>query len=93
MQTAASTVTIDNDRVRVTIWTFEPGERTGTHRHELPYVVTPITGGNLRLETTEGTSSSTQVAGEPYFRDAGTQHDVINRGPAQLMFVEVEVKN
>ncbi|HEX2175816.1 MAG TPA: cupin domain-containing protein [Nocardioidaceae bacterium] len=84
---------IDNDRVRVTTWTFEPGDRTGTHQHELPYVVIPVTGGRLRIESTEGANASTQAPGEPYFRDAGAQHDVINEGTAQLVFVEVELKN
>ena len=93
MQTATSTVDIDNERVRVTTWTFRPGDRTGAHRHELPYVVVPVTGGSLRLETAEGAHASTQVPGEPYFRDAGVQHDVVNEGPAQLVFVEVELKS
>lgn len=93
LQTATSTVNIDNDCVRVTTWAFRPGDRTGAHRHELPYVIIPVTGGSLRLETTEGANASTQVPGEPYFRDAGAKHDVINEGPAQLVFVEVELKS
>lgn len=92
MQTAESTVTTDNDDVRVTRWTFAPGERTGTHRHELPYVVIPVTGGSLLLETSDGATPSTQVPGEPYFRDSGAEHDVVNDGPERLVFVEVELK-
>lgn len=92
MQSARSDVSIDNDRIRVTTWSFAPGERTGSHRHELPYVVIPVTAGRLRLETADGAASSTLVAGEPYIRDAGAQHDVVNDGHEQLVFVEVELK-
>ena len=92
MQSARSTVSIDNDQVRVTTWSFEPGQRTGPHRHGLPYVVVPATGGQLRLETHDGVTSAQLVAGQPYFREAGAQHDVVNDGEEQLVFVEVEIK-
>ena len=29
---------IDNERTRVTLWTFKPGEETGQHIHEFDYV-------------------------------------------------------
>ena len=31
-------------------------------------------------------------AGEPYFRKAGVEHDVINRGDEEVVFVEMELK-
>ena len=42
---AVATVKIDNERVRVTEWRFAPGAATGWHRHELDYVVVPMTTG------------------------------------------------
>jgi beta-alanine degradation protein BauB len=93
MQTAHSAVTIDNAEARVTTWTFQPGERTGTHTHQLPYVVVPVTGGSMRLETSDGTTTAEQVPGQPYFRPAGAEHDVVNAGTAPLVFVEIEVKS
>ncbi len=91
-QTASSDRSIDNDHVRVTAWTFAPGERTGEHRHELPYVVVPVTAGRLRIEAGNETSQFTLEAGRSYFRQAGVEHDVINDGEAELVFVEIELK-
>ena len=44
---AVASVTIDNERVRVTEWRFAPGASTGPHRHEMAYVVVPLTTGRL----------------------------------------------
>lgn len=41
-----SSVQIDNDRVRVTLWEFDPGASTGLHRHEFDY-----RGGASRFRT------------------------------------------
>ena len=76
----------------MTEWRFAPGEATGRHRHELDYVVVPIVGGRLRLEGRDGTTEAELVAGRSYFRDAGVEHDVVNVGDAELVFVEVELK-
>ncbi len=38
---AKSTIEIDNDRVIVTKWQFDPGAETGWHRHEPDFVVVP----------------------------------------------------
>jgi quercetin dioxygenase-like cupin family protein len=48
---AVATVQVDNERVRVTEWRFAPGAATGWHRHELDYVVVPMTTGRLRIDT------------------------------------------
>lgn len=91
--TASSIVHIDNDQCRVTEWRFAPGAATGWHRHEWPYVVTPVTDGTLRLVGPGGVeSAATLIAGQSYYRDAGVEHDVINAGDAELRFVEVEWK-
>ncbi len=48
MSSAKSDMTIDNDRIRVTTWTFEAvGDSTGPHRHEHDYIVIPVTGGRF----------------------------------------------
>jgi quercetin dioxygenase-like cupin family protein len=89
---AVPTVKIDNARVRVTEWRFAPGARTGHHRHECPYVVVPLTTGSLALTTAAGETTSTLRAGEPYYRDAGAEHDVRNANPFDFAFVEIELK-
>lgn len=89
---ATATEQVDNDRVRVTEWRFAPGEATGWHRHEFDYVVVPVVGGTLRLETSDGANEAELVAGRSYFREAGIEHDVVNAGDGEVVFVEVEIK-
>jgi beta-alanine degradation protein BauB len=89
---ATSTVHVDNDRVRVTEWKFEPGQATGWHRHEYDYVVVPVVGGTLVLEDGHSTAEAELVPSRSYFREAGVEHDVVNGGDADLVFVEIELK-
>jgi len=90
---AKPTVFIDNDRVIVTEWRFQPGAATGWHRHGYDYVVVPVTDGRLRLVGPGGVeSSATLTLGQPYFRQAGVEHDVINAGETELAFIEIELK-
>src|SRR5262245_42966245 len=90
---AVPTVKIDNARIRVIEWRFAPGAATGFHRHELPYVVVPISTGPLTAIAADGTATSNSlVTGEPYFRPAGVEHDVMNPNPTEFVFVEIELK-
>ncbi|MEM7745675.1 MAG: cupin domain-containing protein [Pseudomonadota bacterium] len=90
---AQAIVHVDNDHTRVTEWRFAPGAATGWHRHELPYVITPVTDGQVRIKGPGGAETTAEmVAGQSYYRDAGVEHDVINAGPGELRFVEVEWK-
>lgn len=89
---ATSTVRIDNDRVRVTEWRFAPGAATGWHRHEYDYVIVPLTTGRLRLREPEGERISELTVGDPYFRTAGVEHDVVNANDFEFAFVETELK-
>jgi beta-alanine degradation protein BauB len=91
--TARSIVSADDDRVRVTTWTFQEGEDTGPHRHEYDYVIVPITGGTFGIIDPDGaTREMTQHAGVPYLGRAGTEHNVINRSGRDAVFVELELK-
>ena len=89
---AVSTVKIDNDEVRVTEWRFTAGAHTGHHRHEYPYVVVPLTTGTLTAISSAGETAATLTAGDPYFRPAGVEHDVINANPTDFAFIEIELK-
>ncbi len=94
MSKAVPTVQIDNDRVRVTEWRFAPGAATGFHRHEHDYVVVPARDGVLKLIGPGGEVSTAQLSlGKPYFRSAGVEHDVINDGAGEMVFVEIELKH
>ena len=86
------TVLIDNDRVRVTRWSFAPGAATGWHTHEHDYVIVPLTDGSLTLVEPDGERESVLTTGVPYFREAGVEHDVVNANDHEFAFVEIEVK-
>lgn len=89
---AVPTVQLDNDRVRVTQWRFAPGAHTGWHRHELDYVVVPITTGTLEIDDGNARTPAALQAGVAYAREAGVEHDVINANDFEFAFVEVEIK-
>jgi beta-alanine degradation protein BauB len=86
-------VGVDDDRVRVTTWTFAPGEATGHHRHELDYLVVPVTGGTFTVIDADGSEREMeQIAGSPYLGTAGTEHDVVSSSSHESVFVEIELK-
>lgn len=90
---AIPTRQLDNDRVRVTEWRFVPGAATGYHRHELDYVVVPLTAGRLLLVEPEGERFAELGVGQSYTRPAGVEHDVINANDYDFAFIEIELKN
>ena len=91
---AKPTLMIDNEQVRVTEWRFAPGEATGHHTHEYNYVVIPTQGGCLRIKLPNGSDVSADlVIGQPYYRDKGVEHDVINAADHEIAFIEVEIKD
>ncbi len=90
--TAVATLQIENDRVRVAEWRFVPGAATGWHRHEFDYLVVPMTTGTLLLKEPQGERVAMLTAGQSYTRGAGVEHDVVNPGPGDIIFVEIELK-
>jgi len=89
---AVPSTQVDNDRVRVVEWRFEPGAETGWHLHSWDYVVVPQTDGQLLLESKDGDAQATLNSGQAYYRQAGVEHNVINSGKRELVFIEVELK-
>lgn len=92
MTTSANpTIKVENARTRVTEWRFPPGAATGYHKHEHDYVVVPMTTGSLTMVGPDGDETTAELtAGEPYFRPAGVEHDVINANAFEFVFVEIE---
>lgn len=84
---------IDDERVRVTRFEFEPGAETGWHEHGFDYVITALTDCQMMLEEPSGENRDVFVAaGESYRRFKGVRHNVINNGAERMAFVEVELK-
>ncbi|MEM5541936.1 cupin domain-containing protein [Sulfitobacter sp. AS92] len=90
--TAIPTVLIDNDRTRVTRWSFSGhGDNTGWHRHEYDYLVVPVQDGVLDIRTADGAISQSELkVGVPYFRKRGVEHDVLNGNDGDFAFIEIE---
>jgi beta-alanine degradation protein BauB len=82
---------IENTRARVTRHKMSPGASTGFHRHEHDYVIVPITDGQMRVVEGDRETINELKAGVSYFRQAGVEHDVINGGDQDLIFVEIEI--
>jgi beta-alanine degradation protein BauB len=95
MSSAKATAFVDDERLRITTWTFEAdGDNTGWHVHEYDYVIVPVTGGRFAVTGRDGDIHElTQEAGSPYVGSAGTEHDVANAGGAAATFVEIELKS
>lgn len=91
-QPAQSTVLVNNETVIVTEWRFSPGAETGWHRHAYDYVVVPQSSGVLLLENETETHTATLETGQPYFRNAGVEHNVINGNDHEFVFIEIEIK-
>jgi quercetin dioxygenase-like cupin family protein len=90
--TAESLVILENPQVRVTSWSFEPGDTTGWHRHEYPYVVVPVTGGKFAVLAIDGASTEMhQVPGSAYDRPAGVEHEVRSDDARVAVFIEIEL--
>jgi quercetin dioxygenase-like cupin family protein len=94
MSAGQATTVVDDERVRITTWTFgADGATTGWHVHKYDYIVVPVTGGTFAVSAPDGgTQELTQHAGSPYLGSAGTEHDVANVGGASAAFVEIELK-
>jgi quercetin dioxygenase-like cupin family protein len=86
------TVQIDNERVRVSHWSFTAEAATGWHRHEFDYVIVPLMDGALRMEEGGKQRTVELAAGHSYFRSAGVEHDVTNASGREFAFVEIELK-
>ena len=89
-----STLLVEDEKVRVTRFDFDPGQETGWHVHKFDYVITAITDCFMLLQNPDGTQSISEVlAGNAYSRDAGVTHNVINQSEQKMSFIEVELKN
>ncbi|MEP4034787.1 cupin domain-containing protein [Roseibium polysiphoniae] len=90
---ATAEMLIDDARVRVTRFDFEPGAETGWHRHGMDYVITTLTECQMVLELPDGETNEVLIpAGTVYRREEGVEHNVINGGTAVMSFVETELK-
>ena len=90
----SSTLLLDDEKVRVTLFGFDSGQETGWHVHEYDYVITAVTDCFMMLQHPDGRQTISEVpAGNAYSRDAGVSHNVINTSDQKMSFIEIELKN
>jgi quercetin dioxygenase-like cupin family protein len=89
---ASSKLLEETERVIVTEWRLVPGAETGWHRHAHDYVVVCLTAGTLLAETAAGSVATELRLGQSYSRPTGVEHNIVNAGTAEFVFVEVELK-
>jgi quercetin dioxygenase-like cupin family protein len=93
MALARSDVQVDSSEVRVTEWRLAPGAATGRHIHGMDYVIVPMTTSEMTIISPDGSRSKALISrGKSYFRRAGVEHDVINETDAEIVFLEIELK-
>ena len=86
-------VIFENDTIRVWSFSVPPGGIKRMHRHDLPYLIVPMTGGKVELTTIEGkVRYGEDVKGAAFFLDAGETHQLRNLGTETYENVLVEVK-
>ncbi len=89
---AIATKQLENERVIITEWLFEPGAETSWHRHGYDYIVVPRLDGKLLLEDKAEEKIAELKQGQSYFRPAGIEHNVVNANDFEFHFIEVELK-
>ena len=82
----------ETERVVITEWRLVPGAETGWHRHAHDYVVVCLTAGQLLAETATGNVVTDLQFGQTYARPAGVEHNIVNSGKAEFVFIEMELK-
>ena len=76
----------------ITEWRLKPGAETGWHRHGHDYVVVCLTAGKLLAETATGNVETALAFGQTYARPEGVEHNIVNPGDEDFVFVEIELK-
>ena len=90
---AKSNLMIDNQKTRVTKWSFEIGDETGQHVHEYDYVIVPLLDGELKIIDKDGSITLSKLSkGVSYFKNKGVNHNVVNNNDFPYSFVEIEFK-
>ena len=89
---AKANVLIDNDKVRVTEWSFEVGDSTGQHIHEYNYIVVPMLDGELKIVDKDKNQTISKLSkGGVYYREKGVEHNVLNNNNNPYSFIEIEL--
>lgn len=83
----------ENDTVRVWIVDLEPGSKQAMHKHDLPYLVIPLTDGENVMRFLSGRLVHThEKPGMALWREAGEPHELTNTSSWRYKNILVELK-
>lgn len=86
-------VVFENDTVRVWIVDLEPGSKQAMHKHDLPYLVIPLTDGRNVMHFLSGRVVNTdEKPGMALWREAGEPHELTNTSSWRYKNILVELK-
>jgi beta-alanine degradation protein BauB len=86
-------VIFENEHVRVWSLSLDSGQTQPWHRHDLPYLVIPITAGNNVMHFADGRTKPTEeTPGDALWREPGIAHELHNVSGWQYRNVLVEIK-
>jgi len=86
-------ILFENDTVRVWGLSLESGQVQPWHRHDLPYLVVPLTEGRNEMEFDDGRLRQTvETVGEVIWREPGIPHELRNISTWQYRNVLIEFK-
>jgi quercetin dioxygenase-like cupin family protein len=86
-------IIFENDAIRVWSFSVAAGGVKRMHRHDLPYLIVPMSGGKVELTTIEGkVRYGEDRKGEAFFLEAGETHQLRNLSDHPYENVLVELK-
>jgi beta-alanine degradation protein BauB len=86
-------ILFENERVRVWVVSLEPGQRQPWHKHDLPYLIVPLTKGKNIMFFDDGREKETNEAvGEALWREPGIPHELLNISDWHYNNVLIEIK-
>jgi beta-alanine degradation protein BauB len=86
-------VVFENEYVRVWGLALDPGGRQPWHKHDLPYLVIPLTEGDNEMHFADGRRRPTKESpGAALWREPGIPHELFNRSTWRYRNILVELK-
>ena len=86
-------ILFENEQVRIWGLSLEPGEVQPWHRHDLPYIIVPLTAGDNVMRFADGRERPThEEVGGVLWREPGIPHELQNRGHWTYRNVLIELK-
>jgi len=86
-------VLFEDEKTRITFWSFPPGSETGWHRHTHDYVTLQQSEGKLQLESRDGKIKIINYKnGTAGAYTSPVEHNATNISDVEIRVTEIEYK-